>query len=97
MDFEIADIDLGESAAPRYLEDNTLAIPETMQNVIVLAFEMDYDSIESAPTIQGDIATILALRNFAKFVKSVPNCAPRRRFPLTVKPWKPAPSAQTRV
>jgi reductive dehalogenase len=58
LDFEIADVDLGESARPRYLEDNTLAIPETMKNVIVLAFEMDYDSIDAAPTIQGDIATM---------------------------------------
>jgi len=58
MDFEIANVDLGESAKPRYLEDGTLAIPETMQNVIVLAFEMDYDSIESAPTVQGDIGTM---------------------------------------
>lgn len=58
LDFEIADVDLGESARPRYLEDNTLAIPETMINVIVLAFEMDYDSIDAAPTIQGDIATM---------------------------------------
>ncbi|KAA3662007.1 MAG: reductive dehalogenase [Chloroflexi bacterium] len=58
MDFEIANVDLGESAKPRYLEDGTLAIPETMQNVIVLAFEMDYDSIESTPTVQGDIGTM---------------------------------------
>ena len=47
---EIAEVDPGESAKPRYLEDGTLAIPETMNKVIVLAFEEDYDGIESAPT-----------------------------------------------
>ncbi len=78
MDFVIADIDLGESATPRYLEDGTLAIPETMQTVIVLAFEMDYDSIESAPTIQGDIATMdgyskmaITAGSLAQFIRSL--------------------------
>jgi len=58
LDFEIANVDAGESAKPRYLEDGTLAIPETMKTVIVLAFEMDHDSIEAAPTIQGDLGTM---------------------------------------
>jgi reductive dehalogenase len=58
LDFEIANVDMGESAKPRYLDDGTLAIPETMKTVIVLAFEMDYDSMEAAPTIQGDLATM---------------------------------------
>ena len=57
LDFQIADIDLGESTRPRYLEDGTLAIPETMKHVIVLAFEMDYDSIEASPTLIGEHAT----------------------------------------
>lgn len=50
LDIEIAQIDPGESAKPRYLEDGSLAIPETMQTVIVLAFEEDFDGIEAAPT-----------------------------------------------
>ncbi|MDJ0753626.1 MAG: reductive dehalogenase [Ardenticatenaceae bacterium] len=58
FDFEIANVDPGESARPRYLEDGTLAIPETMKTVIVLAFEMDYDSIEAAPTVLGDAGTM---------------------------------------
>ena len=58
LDFEIVDIDLGESAKPRYLEDGTLAIPQTMKTVIVLAFEMDYDSINAAPSPLGDIGSM---------------------------------------
>ncbi len=58
MDIEIADIDLGESAKPRYLENDTFAVPETMKHVIVLAFEMDQDSMEAAPTVMGDIAAM---------------------------------------
>lgn len=50
LDIEIAEVDPGESAKPRYLEDGTLAIPETMNKVIVLAFEEDFDGIEAAPT-----------------------------------------------
>jgi len=50
LDIEIAAVDPGESARPRYLEDGTLAIPETMNKVIVLAFEEDFDGIEAAPT-----------------------------------------------
>lgn len=50
MDIIVADVDPGETARPRYLEDGTLAIPETMNKVIVLAFEEDFDSIEAAPT-----------------------------------------------
>jgi len=50
LGIEIAEVDPGESARPRYLEDGTLAIPETMNKVIVLAFEEDYDGIEAAPT-----------------------------------------------
>ena len=50
MDFEIAAVDPGESGKPRYLEDGTLAIPETMKWVIVLAFEEDFDNIEASPT-----------------------------------------------
>jgi reductive dehalogenase len=50
LGIEIADVDPGESARPRYLEDGTLAIPETMNKVIVLAFEEDFDGIEAAPT-----------------------------------------------
>ncbi len=58
LDLEIADIDLGESAKPRYLDDKTLAIPETMKTVIVLAFEMDYDSMETAPALLSDASTM---------------------------------------
>ncbi len=50
LDIEIAEVDPGESAKPRYLDDGTLAIPETMNKVIVLAFEEDFDGIEAAPT-----------------------------------------------
>ncbi|MCA9963781.1 MAG: reductive dehalogenase [Anaerolineales bacterium] len=50
LDIEIAEVDPGESAKPRYLEDGALAIPETMNKVIVLAFEEDFDGIEAAPT-----------------------------------------------
>ena len=78
LDFEIANVDLGESAKPRYLEDGTLAIPETMKTVIVLAFEMDYDSIEAAPTIQGDLATMdgyskmaITAGSLAKFIREL--------------------------
>ena len=55
LDFEIAIVDPGDSAKPHYLEGGALAIPETMKTVIVLAFEMDYDSIEASPTLMGDI------------------------------------------
>lgn len=58
MDIEVAQVDLGESATPRYLEDGTLAIPETMKHVIVLAFEMDDASMQAAPTAQGDLGTM---------------------------------------
>lgn len=58
MSFEIANIDPGESAKPRYLDDDTLAIPETMKFVIVLGFEMDYDGIETSPTTLSNAATL---------------------------------------
>ena len=57
MDFEIALVDPGDSARPRYLEDGSLAIPETMKTVIVLAFEMDNDAFETAPTTLSNAAT----------------------------------------
>jgi reductive dehalogenase len=57
LDFEIATIDPGESAKPRYLEDGSLAIPETMKYVIVMAFEMDNDCFEAAPTTLSNAAT----------------------------------------
>lgn len=65
LDFEIADVDLGETAKPRYLKDGTLAIPETMKTVIVLAFEMDYDSINAAPSPMGDIGAMDAYSKMA--------------------------------
>ncbi len=58
MGFEIATVGSSESATPRYLEDGSLAIPETMQRVIVLAFEMDYDAIDSAPTTLSNVSTM---------------------------------------
>lgn len=57
MNFKIAVVDPGESAKPSYLEDGTLTIPETMKSVIILAFEMDYTSMEAAPSSMGDICT----------------------------------------
>ncbi len=78
MEIEIADVDPGESAVPRYLEDGTLAIPETMQNVIVLAFEMDFDSIETSPAAQSESATLqgyskmaITAGSLAKFIKGL--------------------------
>jgi reductive dehalogenase len=56
LDFVIANVNPGEFAKPKYLEDGTLSIPETMKSVIVLAFEMDYELLESAPTTRGDAA-----------------------------------------
>ncbi len=58
MDLRIANVDPGESGRPRYLEDGTLAIPETMKTVIVLAFEMDRKGIDAAPTNLGDVPTM---------------------------------------
>ena len=50
---EITEVDPTESRLPRYLQDGTMAIPKTMQRVIVLGLEMDYDSMEANPTPLG--------------------------------------------
>lgn len=78
LGIEIANVDPGESAVPRYLEDGTLAIPETMKNVIVLGFEMDYDGIEATPTTLGEAATLqgyskmaITAGSLAKFIKTL--------------------------
>jgi reductive dehalogenase len=65
LGFEIAEVDLGESARPRYLEDGTLAIPETMKTVIVLAFEMDSVLMDAAPTALADLSTAFGYSNMA--------------------------------
>jgi reductive dehalogenase len=57
LNIEIANIDLGASALPRYLEDDTLSIPETMKTVIVLAFEMSETAVDAAPTLQETFAS----------------------------------------
>jgi len=54
LDFEIAMVDPGESSHPRYLADDSLAIPKTMKWVIVMAFEMDEDAIDAYPTPLGE-------------------------------------------
>lgn len=55
---EIAEFDPEKATKPRYLADGSMAIPKTMTTVIALAFEMDLDGIEAAPTTQGDIPTM---------------------------------------
>jgi len=54
MDVVITDVDPGDSVIPRYLDDESLAIPETMKTVIVFAVEMDYDTIDAAPTAMSN-------------------------------------------
>lgn len=53
LTFTIAAVSPGDTAKPRYLEDGTLVIPKTMNRVIVLAFEMDADAVDAAPTLVG--------------------------------------------
>jgi len=65
LDFVIANVTPGEAAKPEYLEDGTLSIPETMKHVIVLAFEMDYDMFEAAPTNRVDSTTQKAYSDMA--------------------------------
>ena len=51
LPYGTGDIDPEAFACPRYLEDGkTLAIPQSMKWVIILAFEIDEDAIASAPT-----------------------------------------------
>ena len=65
LDFEIANASPGEAAKPKYLEDGTLSIPETMKSVIVLAFDMDYDMLGAAPTNRVDATTQKAYSDMA--------------------------------
>jgi reductive dehalogenase len=58
MEFDIASVDPGAYARPHYQEDGTLIIPSTMKSVIVLAFEMDHESVKASPTMLGDAATM---------------------------------------
>ena len=57
LDLEVSLVDPGESALPRYLEDGSLAIPKTMERVIVLGFEMDYDGMDANPTPLGQASS----------------------------------------
>jgi len=45
------------TAAPGYEDDGTLVIPETMNHVVVLAFEMDLEAISAYPSAVGGAAT----------------------------------------
>lgn len=58
LGIEFAEIDPASMKQPRYLEDGTLAIPETMKTVIVMAFEMDYDNMEASPTTLSNIGSM---------------------------------------
>jgi reductive dehalogenase len=78
MELEIASVDPGATAKPHYLENGTLIIPSTMKSVIVLAFEMDYESIKASPTMLGDAATMdgyskmaITAGSLAKFLMSL--------------------------
>ena len=44
-------------AEPEILEDGTIIIPKSMQTVIVLGFEMDYDGNTTAPALPAEAAT----------------------------------------
>lgn len=56
LPFVIAKVDPSSAAKPKYLEDNTLVIPRTMNRVIVMAFEMDHDAIDTYPAQIGSAA-----------------------------------------
>ncbi len=53
------------SAKPRYLDDGTLTIPETMIRVVVLAFEMDWEAVSAYPSAVAAAATGAAYSRMA--------------------------------
>ncbi len=52
-----AKVDPTGSARPQYRDDGTLVIPETMNRVVVLAFEMDLEAVSAYPSAVGAAAT----------------------------------------
>lgn len=58
LDFKIIELDPSAYGKPHYNDKGDLQIPETMNRVVVMAFEMDYDSIMQYPNLNGGAAAM---------------------------------------
>ncbi len=58
FDLNIVDIDPSAYGKAHYDKDGNLQIPETMNRVVVMAFEMDYDTVMQYPDIAGEAASM---------------------------------------
>ena len=79
LDFKIVPTDLtNDTYKPGYLKDGTLRIPRTMNRVIVMAFEMDYDGMmtslsgpASAAVGMGYSRMVFTAASVAEFIRAL--------------------------
>ncbi len=58
LNLNIIEIDPSAYGKPHYNDKGDLQIPETMNRVIVMAFEMDYDTVMQYPSLNGGAAAM---------------------------------------
>lgn len=58
FDLTIIELDPSAYGKPHYNDEGNLQIPETMNRVVVMAFEMDYDTVMQYPNINGGAAAM---------------------------------------
>lgn len=58
LDMTIVQLDPSAFGKPHYDENGDLQIPESMNRVVVMAFEMDYDTVMQYPTLNGGAAAM---------------------------------------
>ncbi len=58
LTMDIIEVDPSAYGIPHYNEKGDLQIPETMNRVVVMAFEMDYDTVMQYPNVNGGAAAM---------------------------------------